>query len=152
MTRVEDTIVVPAPIREVFQYASDWQTWEHWFDGVSRFRPTSEITRGDGASYSYTARVFGIPSSVETEIRDFVEDKGWKGTARKGMAHTTTWAFESIGERTRVTCALEFHVSAPVFGALLDSFLRYRWRQILDASLKNLRHHFQSPVPLRVEP
>ena len=44
--QIEDSIVVAAPLNEVFAYASDWQHWAEWFKGVSDFRPTTAIERG----------------------------------------------------------------------------------------------------------
>jgi len=59
----------------VFAFASEWRTWPDWFEGVSDFRPTTEVLRGNGARYAYRARLMpGIWASVETEIHDFEED------------------------------------------------------------------------------
>ena len=60
MTRIEASAIIPAAPEEVFRYASDWQKWAEWFEGVSDFQPTTKIVRGNGARYAYKARLLGF--------------------------------------------------------------------------------------------
>lgn len=143
MTRIEDSIVVDAPVDAVFGYASDWRRWPDWFEGVSDFRSTSEVTRGTGARYAYRARLMGVPASVETEIQDFVEGQGWTGVGTRGVAHRTHWRFEAQGQSTRFTYALEYRLPVPLLGAVLDAlFVKREWRAVIRKSLSNLQRHF----------
>jgi uncharacterized membrane protein len=143
MTRVEGTVIVDAPVHTVFTYASDWRRWQEWFEGVSGFRSTTEVTRGTGARYVYRASLMGLPATVETEIRDFVEDQGWTGIATRGVPHRTQWHFQAQGESTSFTYALEYELPVPVLGALVDAlFLKGQWRRIIGRSLSNLKGHF----------
>jgi hypothetical protein len=43
MTQIEKSILILTPLEKVFAYASDYQKWEEWFEGVSDFKPTTEI-------------------------------------------------------------------------------------------------------------
>ncbi len=141
MTRVEGTVIVPAPLADVFRYASDWRFWEEWFEGVSHFKPITGVVRGNGARYRYEARLLGMTATVETEICDFVEDRGWRGVARQG---TTYWTFEAVGEQTRFSYALEYGLPVPIVGPLLDTWLlKGQWRRLIDTSLGNLRRRFE---------
>jgi len=144
MTRIEASVVIPAPLSEVFPYASDWRVWPEWFEGVFDFRPTTDVARGNGARYAYKARLLGLVAKVETEVTEFVEGRGWKGIARKGMPHATYWLFEPTDGHTRFTYALEYELPLPIVGRLLDSLLLKRqWRRIIATSLDNLRRHFE---------
>jgi len=150
MTRVENSVIVDAPVHTVFAYASDWRRWAEWFEGVSDFRPTTEVTRGAGARYAYRASVMGIPATVETEVREFVEDQGWTGIATRGLPHRTHWRFEAQGERTRFTYGLEYQLPVPLLGAVVDTLIvKGQWRRIIARSLSNLQRHF-SPTGSRV--
>jgi hypothetical protein len=145
MTRVEHNILIQAPVKDVFSYASDWRKWSDWFEGVSDFKATTEVEQGNGARYSYKARIMGISAKVETEIHDFVQNAGWKGVATKGMPHKTYWIFESIGDGTKFTYALEYKLSIPLLGSLLDSLImKPQWDRIIRNTLKNLKDHFSS--------
>ena len=151
MTRVEASVEVNAPVAEVFAYASDWRRWEEWWQGVSDFRPTTVVTRGNGTRYAYKAWIAGIKMNLETEIHDFVENVGWKGAVTKGPPHRTEWVFEDNGETTRLTYILEYALPVPWLGPLLDSLLmRPGWQRMLEKSLNNLKSRFEGPG--RTEP
>ena len=55
MKKIEASVEIDALVADVFSFASDWQRWESWWEGVSKFRPTTEITRGNGTRYAYKA-------------------------------------------------------------------------------------------------
>ena len=144
MTRVEASVDVDAPVADVFAFASDWRRWDDWWEGVSGFRPTTEVTRGNGTRYAYKAWVGGVILGLETEIRDFVDNEGWRGVVTKGPPHATQWLFEPKGNATRLTYVLEYSLPIPVLGPLLDSLLIMPgWRRRLEKSLGNLKAHFE---------
>ena len=147
MSKLEDSVLVSASPPAVFAYASDWQRWSEWFDGVSGVRSLGEVARGNSARYGYTVRILLFRAAVVTEIADFVENVGWTGIGRKGMPHTTHWSFQPCGDQTRFTYALEYRVPVPVLGALIDSvLLKPQWRRIIATSLGNLRRRFESGI------
>jgi hypothetical protein len=143
MTRIERSIMIQAPVKDVFDYAADWRKWSEWFEDVLDFRPTTAIEQGNGARYAYKARMMGLSLKVETEIHDFVLNAGWTGVATKGMPHRTQWIFESIGDTTKFTYVLEYKLAVPLVGSLLDSLImKPQWNRIISNSLKNLKGHF----------
>jgi uncharacterized protein YndB with AHSA1/START domain len=147
MNHIEHSVIIPAPVDQVFSYAADYLKWAEWFEGVSDFKPTTAVTWGNGARYAYKARVMGLSAPVETEIHDFVHNRGWTGVSTKGLAHRTHWTFEPIGNGTKFTYAMEYQLPVPLLGSLLDSlFARPQWQGILERSLNNLKQHFLSPA------
>lgn len=144
MTRVEATVRIGAPLAEVFAYASDWRKWEDWWDGVSDFKPTTELTRGNGTRYAYKAWIAGVTLNLETEIHEFKENVGWTGLAIKGPPHRTQWIFEDCGDSTKLTYVLCYSLPVPVLGPLLDVVLmRPGWRRRLEKSLQRLKNLFE---------
>lgn len=140
MFRVEESILINKPVQEVFAFASDWNRWHEWFEGVSPFIPTTEIKQGNGARYAYKARLMGMKFPVETEIHDYAENKGWKGKSTKGPPHLTRWRFESTGTGTRFTYGLEGRLPIPLLGPFIDSrLLQPQWKKIIGNSLLNLK-------------
>jgi coenzyme Q-binding protein COQ10 len=143
MTRIEQSVFIQAPVEQVFAYASDYQKWSEWFEGVSDFKPTTAVTRGSGARYQYKARLMGFAARVETEIHDFHPNSGWRGVATAGMPHRTGWVFEPMGLGSKFTYILEYRVPVPLLGPLLDRFfLKPQWNKIIQNSLANLSRHF----------
>ncbi|MFO7697169.1 MAG: SRPBCC family protein [Anaerolineae bacterium] len=145
MKPVEHSVVVQAPLEQVFAYTSDYRKWPEWYTGVGEATPTTQTTRGNGTRYAYKARMMGMWAAVETEIHDFEENRGWTGVGTKGLPHRTHWTFEPLGTGTRFTHAVECTVPVPLLGPLLEGLLRPEWERILSSSLTNLQRHFQSP-------
>lgn len=122
---------------KVFNYASDYQKWQEWFEGVSNFKPTTESTKGNRTRYAYKAKMMGFIVGLETEIHDFVENKGWTGVSTKGMPHQTFWNFESVDSGTKMTYALEYALDIPLIGKWLDNaFIKPQWEKIISKSLE----------------
>lgn len=145
MTRIEHSVEIDAPLEEVFDYASDWQRWPEWFEGVSEFTPVTDTAAGNGARYTYTAKLMGIPAAVETEIHDFIENAGWIGVGTKGLPHQTRWVFERYNGNTRFTYTLEYRLPLSIIGVVLDYvFVRRSWENIIEKSLRNLSMRFES--------
>lgn len=143
MTRIEESIIIPKPVSEVFQYTSDWEKWSDWFKGVSDFEPTTEIKKGNGAHYVYKANMMGINAKVDTVIHDYITDKGWRGKSTRGMPFQTQWIFQPVDEGTKFTYVLEYSVQFPLLGTLMEkSLLKPQWIKILTGSLQNLKDKF----------
>ena len=140
MTKITKSVFLENPIEAVFQYASDYTKWEDWFEGVSAFKPVTESNRGNGTRYAYKANMMGLTIGVEPEIFDFVENKGWKGKATKGMPHQTSWEFEAIDRGTKFTYGLEYEMPIPIIGKWIDNaFMKPQWEKIIERSLENLK-------------
>jgi len=144
MARIENSIVISVPVEKVFSYASDYQKWEDWFEGVSDFKPTTKTTRGNGTRYAYKARMMGLSIGIETEIQNFEENKGWEGSATKGMPHQTFWNFETVDSGTKMTYGLEYSIEVPFIGNWLDTtFMKPQWNKIIRNSLGNLKQKLE---------
>jgi len=144
MTRIEHSVIIQAPVEQVFSYVADYQKWSEWFEGVSDFRATTSISQGNGARYAYKARMMGVSAGLETEVNDFQLNRGWKGVATKGMPHRTQWIFEPVSEGTKCTYILEYDMPIPLLGSLLDSlFMKPQWTSILNKSFDNLKRRFE---------
>jgi hypothetical protein len=145
MTRIERSVIISAPRLVVFAYASDYRKWSEWFEGVSEFTPMTSLTHGTGARYSYKARMKGIGVSVETEIRDFIINEGWKGISTKGVSASTYWNFQALGDNTKFTYVLEYKLPAPWFLFLADAIIvKPQWEKIIEKSLSNLKLRFSA--------
>jgi uncharacterized membrane protein len=144
MTRIEKSIIINKPVEAVFKYASDWEKWSDWFEGVSDFKPMTETISGNGARYAYKAKMMFLNVKVETEIQNFEIDKGWTGQGTKGVPSRTQWIFEKLETGTRFTYVLEYKLPFPILSSLFDKYImKPQWIKIIEKSLRNLNHKFQ---------
>jgi len=144
MPTLERSIVIKAPIHEVFEYAADWRRWPDWYDGFTDVSPTTEVERGNGAIYAYKMWVLGLRFKAQTEVHGFVEDNGWSGRRIRGVPHRTNYVFEDLTPHTRFTTSIYYSLPIPILGPVLCSlFFDKAWRRILENSLNNLKAHFE---------
>jgi len=150
MTTIERAIEIDAPVEKVFQFASDWNTWPEFFEGVSDFKPTTEIRRGNGSRFTYRAKLLGMRTHVETEIREFIENEGWTGISVKGVKCQSRWIFKRLNKRTEFKYILSYRLPMPIIGCILDGLLvRPEWKRIIENSLKNLKKQMEQQTPER---
>ena len=144
MPTLERSIIIEAPIHDVFEYAADWHYWPDWYVGFTDVSPVTEVERGNGAIYTYKMWVLGLPFKAQTEVHNFVENKGWSGRRIRGVPHKTTYVFEDLNPRTKFTTIIYYSLPIPILGPVLCSLVFNRaWRRILEKSVKNLAAHFQ---------
>ena len=144
MPTLERSIVIEAPIHKVFKYAAEWQTWPDWYVGFTDVSPITDIEKCNGAIYAYKMRVLGLSFKAQTEVHDFVEDKGWSGRRIRGVPHRTTYVFEDLTPHTRFTVSIYYSLPIPILGPVLSTlFFNRAWNLILEKSLNNIQAHFQ---------
>lgn len=142
MSNVSSEVLIDASPHDVFAVASDYRHWSEWFVGTSGFRPVTERTRGTGARYAYHVRLLGLSVAVETEVCDFVEDRGWRGVARRGPRHETRWQFVPEGEGTRFTFSMDYEL--PLVARFLDPlFVHAQWQRVVKESAQNLKRRVE---------
>jgi len=140
MTEIKRSIIIKAPVEKVFQYASDYQKWPEFYEGISNFNPITEITRGNGTKYVYKAKIFVMNPTVGTEITQFKENEGWIGKSFKGFGHKTQWVFKKSNGNTEFTHSLSYKVPWYMGGKFSDNkFLKPAWIKIVENSLQNLK-------------
>ena len=142
MSAVSSEALIHASPHDVFAIASDYRHWSEWFVGTSGFRPLTDRTRGNGTRYAYRVRVLGLSVAVETEVRDFVEDGGWRGVSRRGPRHETRWQFVPEGDDTRFTFRMDYEL--PLVARFLDRWLVHaEWQRVVDESAQNLKRRVE---------
>jgi uncharacterized membrane protein len=137
---IEQSVEINAPVEEVFRYAADWENWPRFFKGMYDFGPTSENTRGTGERYAYKAEMPGMKDAAETEICDFVENRGWREASTNDIERQTSWTFEEVDGKTKLTYGLGYAVPVPTLDGLLDDrFVEPAWERIIRNALQNLK-------------
>lgn len=140
MTEIRRSIEIGAPVKKVFEFASDYRNWSEFFEGVSDVNPITETVHGDGARFNYKAKVLAMKVTVGTEYQQFKENEGWVGKSFKGIEHQTRWIFKPSNGQTEFTCVQNYRFPWYFGGKLIDKLLAQpQWIKIIENSLKNLK-------------
>lgn len=152
LTKVESSIEINKPVRDVFAYASDWKHWNEWRVGASDIKPMNENDGGNSTRFKYKAKVAGMKFNLETEVHNFKENVGWQGIVRKGLPHKMRWSFENKTRSTIVTYMIEFSTAWFIIGSLLDSLvLKPKWQNMIEETLNNLKANLENPLEKGVQ-
>ena len=140
MTEIKRSIKIGAPVNKVFEYASNYQKWSEFFEGVTDVKAITEMTRGDGAKFIYKVKVLGMRVTVGTEFHRFKENKGWIGKSFKGIEHQTQWIFEKSNGDTEFTFIQNYKFPAYLGGRFINKmFANPEWIKIIEHSVQNLK-------------
>ena len=140
MTEIKRSIKIEAPVNKVFEYASDYQKWPEFFEGVSDVKAITKTTRGNGAKFIYKVKVLGMKVTVGTEFQQFKENEGWIGKSFKGIEHQTQWIFENSNGDTEFTFIQNYKFPFYFGGKFIDKmFAQPEWIKIIENSVQNLK-------------
>jgi uncharacterized membrane protein len=109
MARFEDSIVVDAPVRTVYDQWTQFKEFPLFMEGVDRVRHLDDKT------LEWTATVAGLKKQWTAEITDQTPDVRIAWRSIGGDQNAGAVLFEPLGEgRTRVTLKLEADPAGPV--------------------------------------
>ena len=140
MTEIKKSIFINAPIKNVFDFASNYLKWQEFFVGISDIRPITDITDDNGARFLYKVQLMGIKVSVGTEFQQFKRNEGWIGQSFKGLDAQTQWIFKESDGKTEFTYIQRYKLPFYMGGNLIDKkFITPQWIKIIEESLNNLK-------------
>jgi uncharacterized membrane protein len=139
MTRIRASVEIHVPVEKVSAFVDDWRNFEKWYVGIYDFKPTTEMTTGNGARFSYKVKQLGREIECEAEAFDYVENRGSKWKAVKGPKSVDQYELEPTAGGTRVTETVDYDVP-PVLGSLMDVlFVKPALTRRMEKALQNLK-------------
>ena len=145
MGKVGSSVEIHVPVERVIAFLEDWHNAEKWYEGIYDWKPTTEITTGNGARFSYKVKDLGWEIQYETELYDHVKNQAFKLRSIKGPKVDEHYSFEPIEGGTRVTYTMDYDVPLPVLGGLLDALVfKSLWARRVQATLQNLKRLLES--------
>jgi len=141
MAKIEKSIVIDAPVSEVFALVNDWHNVLDYMASFTKFEPTTEKEEGDGSRFAYALKAAGMEMKGELEISGWQRDKGWRMTSVEGMKTKVQWLFEPVTENSsRVTFITEYEVPGSFLGAIADKLVVERANEAnAEKSLQNIK-------------
>lgn len=140
MARIERSIEIHKQVEEVFQFTANWQNLPKFCEEFSDLKPTTEKTWGNGARFAFKVKVLGVTVALESEIHNFVENKGWTGVSVKGLEHQSHWLFAPRNNKTEFTYILDYKMPIPIISSVLDNlFIKKHWEKLTEKWLQNLK-------------
>lgn len=145
MLKIEKSIVINAPIEEVFAYANDPT---HTPEYRTEAHEVTDVRRLPGGGYSYKAvyKLAGMRTDVTGEDIEVVPNERFVSQARSALDDVnSTVVFERVdGDKTRVTSIDEHTLHGGVLGKLGESFFAKYFDHAAELAQATMKAHIEA--------
>ncbi len=148
MVKIEKSIVIAAPVDEVFAYASDPRNAPEYFTGIHE---VSDLRRLPNGGYAFKAgyKIAGLHADSTSEDTEFVPNERIVSQSRSALDDVKlTATFERLeGGKTRVTCIEEHTLHGGFLGKLGETFLTGYLEHAAEMTQATLKAHIEAGIP-----
>jgi uncharacterized membrane protein len=138
----EGSIVINAPVGEVFAYANAPSTMPDWMSALVEVR--NVIGSGAGQQWEWTYKMAGVHVRGQSVIVDYILNECATHQGIGMLSVNWTIMVEPHDGGTKLTAKLEYTIPVPVLGRLAEHLAIRRNARELDASLLNLKETLEA--------
>ncbi|MGI8608226.1 MAG: SRPBCC family protein [Candidatus Dormibacteria bacterium] len=111
MSKATVTVTVKATVEAAFDFVAEPSNTPRFMNGITRYEPIGDQSRGKGARFDSRAVVAGKHFDVELEVTGWKDNERMVATSRKGPKTQGTWSFEEFDDGTTdVTLIYEYEL------------------------------------------
>ncbi len=139
MPEIARTILIDAPVGEVFEFVADPRNTIQYQRHFSRFEAVGEPTYGAGLIVDARGHFHAIPIHTRLRIVEFVKDERIVSESIAGLKSRSEWSFAQQGEGTRVTFIADYDWPIPILSGMLRRRLEAELAAMTESSLRKLK-------------
>lgn len=127
MARIERSILIDAPLEDVFEYATTISRFPEWWPSLVEVRNATHEQAATGATYEWKYRMMGAVFEGKDEFYEVVPFERWRNGSRAGeLPHTFEHRLAVEDGRTRYTLKIEYTPPAGLLGKVADRLVLAR--------------------------
>ena len=140
---------VDAPVETVFAYVDDYRNTTRYMAGLTKWRPTTDVTHGKGSKFEVAMKAGPLTLGSIVDISTWSENKaiGWQSV--EGFKQKGEWSFKRAGDRTEVTFTMDYELPGGIAGRMLSRAADPVVRSNLQRSVRQLKEHTEKLRPTR---
>ena len=144
MPAVSASIVIDAPVTDVFGYVDDWANTTKYTHDLVGWEPVGDRTHGLGATFAARMKMGPATQSSTLEITRWEQDAviGWE--PRDGFDQRGGYTFTDLGGRTEVRLELDIRLPGGIAGRVLGKTIEPAARHNVTKTLENLKQILES--------
>lgn len=139
MPVIERSILVDAPVEEVFEFVADYRNTIQYQRQFSRLEPVGEPTYGLGLTVEARGRFKAIPIHARLRITEFSKNERIVSKSVEGLKSEAVWSFAPEGSQTRVTFTASYGWPLPILSGALRRMLLAELAVMTESSLRELK-------------
>jgi uncharacterized membrane protein len=148
MIKIEKSIVIKAPVEEVFAFVTEPNNVPQYYTGLDHVSDVQRLPNG-GYRFKSTEKIAGLHLDMDNETVEFVPNKRFVSQSHSALNDSTiAVTFESLeGDQTRVTCHEEHTLHGGFFGKLGETFLTKYLDHAAEMTQDTLKARIEAKVP-----
>jgi uncharacterized protein YndB with AHSA1/START domain len=143
MAKIRRSIVIDAPVEEVFDYVEEPANIPQYWPSVIEIKDVDQLSTG-GFRMTAVYKMAGVRFEVESECTEFIPNQRTVYRSEGGVSSTATWIYEPHDGGTKATMENEYTVHLPVLRRLAESFLTRINENEADAVLANVKARMEA--------
>jgi len=142
MAKVEQSIIIKAPVEKVFSYLCDPMNQLEWLPSMTDVR---DITgEGVGQKFGWTYKMMGVSFKGETEVVESVGSERRVIKSTGGIQSTWTWTTKSENGNTLVNLTVEYTIPVPVLGKVAERMVLRQNEREAALAMTNIKERLES--------
>jgi len=138
MAKVEQSVVIHAPVEKIFGFAADPAHLPEFWPSMIEVKDVQPLPNG-GHRFRWVYQMAGMRFEGTSEDVEYVPNQRIVQKSRGGIESTVTWTFLSETGGTRVTFLAEYSVPVPLLGRLAEVAIVKVNEHETEALLANLK-------------
>lgn len=142
MAHIRQSVIIRAPIEQVYAFARDPRHWADFWVGLSE--PLELTGAGEvGTVVKHSYLMAGVSFPVTSRVlEDYFGPEGarWQGSIEGPLAGEQTWLYTPVEDGTQVTADIEYTVPGSAFGRIANRLIiEHMQERALAQTLENLK-------------
>jgi ligand-binding SRPBCC domain-containing protein len=142
MPKVDNEIIINAPVEEIFNYVSQPSNLQQIWPSLVEITNQTSLPNG-GYHYCWVYKMAGIHFSGIGECSDLKPNLMLASKNHGTIDSIVSFKFLSIGGRTKVTLTIDYQVPMPLLGQLTEMIILKMNAKEVGLILDNLRIRFE---------
>jgi len=122
MAKLKRSVIIHALPEKVFVFVNDCGVLPEMWPGRLELGDIQALYSG-GHRYSWVYRIAGRRVEGTSETTEFIPNKRIVDKSVKGVPSTFIWSFEPQNNGTKLTLEIEYLITTPVLGMIVEAFL-----------------------------
>ncbi len=139
MAKVENSIIINAPVEKVFTYLDDVEKNVEWLPGMVEVKDIHLTDERVGSHFQWVYKMVGIRMSGETTTTEYVPNRRVVTKSKGGITSTWTFTFDAHNGGTKLTILVEYTVPIPVLGKIVEALVLKQNDREAKLSLENIK-------------
>jgi ribosome-associated toxin RatA of RatAB toxin-antitoxin module len=143
VTTIERSIVIKAPLKQVFAYVDDPLHLPEIWPSLVEVKEVKPLPKG-GHRYHWIYKMAGMRFEGETETLEFEPDRRFVEKATGQILSTFDWKFTPVDGTTKIELKTEYEIPSKLLGKLAEPFVRKLNEREAETFLANLKDRVET--------